>query len=38
MECIVFPKSDYQGLWNLLKHLRDLFGKALLTEEDVLRL
>jgi FkbH-like protein len=38
MECIVFPKSDYQGLWNLLKHLRDLFGKALLTEEDALRL
>src|SRR5437660_7602658 len=23
MECIVFPKSDYQGLWSLLKHLRD---------------
>lgn len=38
MECIVFPKSDYQGLWSLLKHLRDLFGKALLTEEDALRL
>jgi FkbH-like protein len=38
MECIVFPKSDYQGLWNLLKHLRDLFGKAILTEEDGLRL
>ena len=38
MECIVFPKADYQGLWNLLKHLRALFGKALLTEEDVLRL
>jgi FkbH-like protein len=38
LECIVFPKSDYQGIWDLLKDLRGSFGKALLTEEDALRL
>jgi FkbH-like protein len=38
LECIVFPKDDHGGLWNLLKHLRDVFGKALLTPEDSLRL
>jgi FkbH-like protein len=37
MECIVFPKDDYQGIWELLKHLRDLFGKSILTEDDSLR-
>lgn len=38
LECIVFPKSDYQGIWDLLKDLRGFFGKALLTEDDSLRL
>lgn len=38
MECFVFPKSDYQGVWNLLKHLRELFGKPILTDDDELRL
>jgi FkbH-like protein len=38
MECIVFPKDDYQGILELLKRLRDLFGKSVLTEEDTLRL
>lgn len=38
LECIVFPKSDYQGIWDLLKHLRGLFGKPSLTEDDSLRL
>ena len=38
LECIVFPKSDYQGIWNLLKDLRRFFGKPLLTEDDSLRL
>lgn len=38
LECIVFPKSDYQGIWGLLKHLRSVFGKPLLTEDDSLRL
>jgi len=27
MECIVFPKKDYAGIWNLLQHLRT-FRKA----------
>jgi len=38
LECIVFPKSDYQGIWDLLKDLRGFFGKPLLTEDDSLRL
>ena len=38
MECIVFPKNDYRAFWNLLKHLRDLFGKSAISEEDSIRL
>jgi FkbH-like protein len=38
MECIAFPKSDYQGVWNLLKTLREIFGKPSLTEDDAIRL
>jgi FkbH-like protein len=38
LECIVFPKNNYQGVWDLLKHLRDVFGKPVLTEDDALRL
>lgn len=38
MECIVFPKNDYAAFWEMLRHLRDRFGKAFLTEEDSLRL
>lgn len=38
VECLVFPKNDYQGIWNLLQHLRGRFGKPILTEEDTLRL
>jgi len=38
LECKVFPKSDYQAIWELLRHLRSLFGKLLLTEDDSLRL
>jgi FkbH-like protein len=38
MECIVFPTKDYAGIWNVLKHLRDVFGKPLLTDEDAIRL
>ena len=38
MECIVFPKTDYVGFWGMLKVLRNLFGKAALSEEDSLRL
>jgi len=38
MECRLFPKNDYQGILDLLKHLRDLFGRSIVTEEDSLRL
>ncbi len=38
MECIVFPRSDYQALWLLLRRLRGLFGKPFTSEEDRLRL
>jgi FkbH-like protein len=38
MECIVFPSSDYQAIWDLLKHMRDLFGKSVISEEDSIRL
>lgn len=38
LECVVFPKNDYQGVWDLLKELRGFFGKPLLTEDDSLRL
>ena len=38
MECVVFQGSDSQGVRNLLKHLRDLFGKPFLTDDDTLRL
>jgi len=37
MECIVFPTGDYRGIWDLLLHLRQLFGKSVVTEEDALR-
>ncbi len=38
MECILFPKEDYQGVWRLLHRLRGLFGKPFTSEEDRLRL
>jgi FkbH-like protein len=38
MECIVFPKDDYAAFWSLLRHLRGVFGKAILTGDDALRL
>ena len=38
MECVVFPKSDPQAAWGLLRNLRDLFGKSVVSEEDSLRL
>jgi FkbH-like protein len=38
MECLVFPKADYRGLWQLLRRLRDLFGKSIVSEEDSIRL
>jgi FkbH-like protein len=38
IECLLFPKSDYRAFWQLLKHLRDTFGKSFVSEEDSLRL
>jgi FkbH-like protein len=38
MECLVFPKGDYPAMLNLVGHLRELFGKAVLSEDDRLRL
>ena len=38
MKCLVFPKDNYRDIWDLLKRLRNDFGKALLSEEDILRL
>jgi FkbH-like protein len=38
MECVVFPKDDYSAFWNLLRRLRGVFGKPILTGDDALRL
>jgi FkbH-like protein len=38
MECVLFPRNDPQTLWDLLKLLRNLFGKSSVSEEDALRL
>lgn len=38
MECLVFPKTDYQAFWQLLRRLRDTFGKTIVSEEDSIRL
>ena len=37
MECLVFPKNDYPAVWDLLKHLRDCFGKSVVSAEDEIR-
>ncbi len=38
IECIQFPKSDYAAGLTFLERLRDLFGKATLSQEDSYRL
>lgn len=38
MECIVFPSDNYQGIWDLLKYLRSVFGKSSVSADDTLRL
>jgi FkbH-like protein len=38
IECIQFPKGDYAGASDLLRRLRDLFGKSTISEEDTIRL
>ena len=37
MECVVFPKGDDQAIWNLLRRLRDCFGKGSVSPEDEIR-
>ena len=37
VECILYPKDDPQAVDELLRGLRDLFGKATLSEEDAIR-
>ncbi len=38
IECLRFPKDDYAAGFNMLRRLRDLFGKAQLSREDSIRL
>jgi FkbH-like protein len=38
MECIEFPKNDYLAVWELLRTLRDRFGKNEVSVEDRIRL
>jgi FkbH-like protein len=38
MDCLVFPKGNNQSIWDLLKRLRDCFGKATVSREDEIRL
>jgi FkbH-like protein len=38
MECLLFPKSDPAAFWQLLRRLRNLFGKPIVSEEDSIRL
>ena len=38
MECIVFPKGNYQAIWDLLRRVRDYFGKEIVSTEDMIRL
>jgi FkbH-like protein len=38
LECLLFRKTDYQGFLQLLRHLRDAFGKAIVSPEDSIRL
>jgi len=37
LECIRFPEGDPEAIYELLVHLRDLFGKGIISEEDQLR-
>jgi len=38
LTCLRFPSNDPQGIYDLLIRLRDLFGKASVSNEDKLRL
>jgi FkbH-like protein len=38
LECVLFPKSNEQGVYELLGQLRELFGKSTISRDDTLRL
>ena len=38
VECIRFPQGDAAGIYELLRRLRDLFGRSAIREEDAIRL
>ena len=38
IECLLFPRDDNGAAYRVLRHLRDLFGKPRLSEEDSIRL
>jgi FkbH-like protein len=38
IDCLRFPHRDPQGVYDLLIHLRNLFGRDAISEEDTLRL
>ncbi len=38
IECIHFPAGDDAGAYAVLRHLRDLFGKQRLSDDDAIRL
>lgn len=37
VECLIFPKNDYQACYELMWRLLDLFGKETISQEDALR-
>ncbi len=38
LTCLQFPVGDYNGVWQLIRQLRDICGKSRLSEEDAFRL
>jgi FkbH-like protein len=38
MECVVFPTGQYREIWDLLRRLREMFAKSLVSKEDSIRL
>jgi len=38
IECVLFPKNDYQAGLAMLRHLRDCCGKERISKDDALRL
>ena len=38
LECVLFPKSNEQAVYELLGQLRELFGKSTISRDDTIRL